>query len=290
MKKAFTLIELLVVIAIIAILAAILFPVFAQAKAAAKKAADLSNMKQLGTGIALYMGDYDDVYPPAASIDLNNTTNTAPVWSSKAVTGPYIKNTQIFLSPVDSNGKVALPAGFLSGGAQNVDPRSYMVNGLVSSIVTANETAIFGPSYVGTGSGGAFGYWRVTGGVLNVQQASLSQTALEAISEFVVLTNGAEDWANYKGEPKYNTEVTQGTNDIAGRDLYSGLDALSLASGRLNGTGAVITNLKKGWTKMSEGANYAFGDTSAKSLKPGALMNGQFLRARRFLATPGTNN
>lgn len=63
MKKAFTLIELLVVIAIIAILAAILFPVFAQAKAAAKKTSALSNQKQLSTSIFLYTNDYDDIYP-----------------------------------------------------------------------------------------------------------------------------------------------------------------------------------------------------------------------------------
>ncbi len=63
MKKAFTLIELLVVIAIIAILAAILFPVFAQAKMAAKKTQSISNLKNIGTGFQLYMGDYDDVWP-----------------------------------------------------------------------------------------------------------------------------------------------------------------------------------------------------------------------------------
>ncbi len=62
-RKAFTLIELLVVIAIIAILAAILFPVFAQAKAAAKKTASISNLKQLGTSVHLYLTDTDDVYP-----------------------------------------------------------------------------------------------------------------------------------------------------------------------------------------------------------------------------------
>ena len=64
-RKAFTLIELLVVIAIIAILAAILFPVFAQAKQAAKKTQDLSNVKQLATGMAIYTSDVDDMLPAA---------------------------------------------------------------------------------------------------------------------------------------------------------------------------------------------------------------------------------
>ncbi len=68
-KKAFTLIELLVVIAIIAILAAILFPVFAQAKEAAKKTADLSNVKQLATATAIYLNDYDDMFPLQAGLD-----------------------------------------------------------------------------------------------------------------------------------------------------------------------------------------------------------------------------
>ncbi|MFM9872097.1 MAG: type II secretion system protein [Fimbriimonadaceae bacterium] len=61
MRRAFTLIELLVVIAIIAILAAILFPVFAQAKDAAKKTQDLSNIKQISLAVNLYAGDYDDL-------------------------------------------------------------------------------------------------------------------------------------------------------------------------------------------------------------------------------------
>ena len=71
-RKAFTLIELLVVIAIIAILAAILFPVFAQAKEAAKKTASLSNCKQTGTTFALYTTDSDDVYP----LGYRNTAGT----------------------------------------------------------------------------------------------------------------------------------------------------------------------------------------------------------------------
>lgn len=69
LRKAFTLIELLVVIAIIAILAAILFPVFAQAKEAAKKTADLSNVKQITLGFMQYVTDSDDVFPIAFGAD-----------------------------------------------------------------------------------------------------------------------------------------------------------------------------------------------------------------------------
>ncbi|MCU0315631.1 MAG: prepilin-type N-terminal cleavage/methylation domain-containing protein [Fimbriimonadaceae bacterium] len=63
MTRGFTLIELLVVIAIIAILAAILFPVFAQAKGAANRATCLSNLRQVGTVFSLYLGDNDDLMP-----------------------------------------------------------------------------------------------------------------------------------------------------------------------------------------------------------------------------------
>ena len=62
--NAFTLIELLVVIAIIAILAAILFPVFAQVREGARKTTCLSNMKQLGLGMAMYTSDFDDQAVP----------------------------------------------------------------------------------------------------------------------------------------------------------------------------------------------------------------------------------
>jgi prepilin-type N-terminal cleavage/methylation domain-containing protein/prepilin-type processing-associated H-X9-DG protein len=64
-RSGFTLIELLVVIAIIAILAAILFPVFAQARAKARQASCTSNLKQLGTGLMMYIQDYDETFPRA---------------------------------------------------------------------------------------------------------------------------------------------------------------------------------------------------------------------------------
>ena len=63
MKRGFTLIELLVVIAIIAIIAAILFPVFARARAAAQRSSCLSNTRQLGQALMLYVQDYDEYFP-----------------------------------------------------------------------------------------------------------------------------------------------------------------------------------------------------------------------------------
>jgi prepilin-type N-terminal cleavage/methylation domain-containing protein/prepilin-type processing-associated H-X9-DG protein len=83
-KHGFTLIELLVVIAIIAILAAILFPVFAQARAKARQASCLSNMRQIGTAIAMYSQDYDETYPLGRTV-------TSPVFYWFQMVEPYIK-------------------------------------------------------------------------------------------------------------------------------------------------------------------------------------------------------
>lgn len=112
MKKAFTLIELLVVIAIIAILAAILFPVFAQAKAAAKKAAGLSNQKQVGLGQSMYINDYDDVMPISA-YDVPGTAFPGDVVYWPQAVQPYIKSWDLFKDPNES-------VQFIWGGPSNV--------------------------------------------------------------------------------------------------------------------------------------------------------------------------
>jgi len=117
MKRAFTLIELLVVIAIIAILAAILFPVFAQAKVAAKAAASISNQKQNSLAVIMYEGDSDDYVPPAASWNTGSDpvcfagdTCVSP-WTWLIL--PYMKTGRLFQDPL----AVSTPdEGYFGGG------------------------------------------------------------------------------------------------------------------------------------------------------------------------------
>jgi prepilin-type N-terminal cleavage/methylation domain-containing protein/prepilin-type processing-associated H-X9-DG protein len=112
-SRAFTLIELLVVIAIIAILAAILFPVFAQAKESAKKSVCLSNMKQLGLGFKMYITDNEDRFPKidwndgrpydAALPDGRTFRGWAGTWVLYVY--PYVKNQGVYVCPTDAHPK-----------------------------------------------------------------------------------------------------------------------------------------------------------------------------------------
>jgi prepilin-type N-terminal cleavage/methylation domain-containing protein/prepilin-type processing-associated H-X9-DG protein len=105
-KLGFTLIELLVVIAIIAILAAILFPVFAQAREAARKTTCTSNLKQIGTSLAMYQTDYDGkmfssgALDPTSAADGNNLVRMLQ-GGLPYLLNPYSKNTQMFRCPSD---------------------------------------------------------------------------------------------------------------------------------------------------------------------------------------------
>ena len=103
-RSAFTLIELLVVIAIIAILAAILFPVFAQAKEAAKKTACLSNARQIGIGAKLYLADYDDTMPIFYAYNSVPPAGAPGHKGVEVLLFPYLKSRDVFRSPLDAGG------------------------------------------------------------------------------------------------------------------------------------------------------------------------------------------
>jgi prepilin-type N-terminal cleavage/methylation domain-containing protein/prepilin-type processing-associated H-X9-DG protein len=108
MKRGFTLIELLVVIAIIAILAAILFPVFAQAREAARKTTCLSNVKQLALAHIMYSNDYDEQLATSWSYGFPGEFT----WAVQ----PYIKNLSILICPDRTTSTSTFAANHCSGG------------------------------------------------------------------------------------------------------------------------------------------------------------------------------
>ncbi|MBN9500464.1 MAG: hypothetical protein BGO01_03995 [Armatimonadetes bacterium 55-13] len=150
-RKAFTLIELLVVIAIIAILAAILFPVFAQAKAAAKQSSCLSNMKQLGLAVFTYANDYDDTYPGTQIMPeaywIAPGTDRALGWMDPNVERnwaksiyPYVKNLGVYVCPSTQKSTSSRWGASNTSGAGNT---SYYANGAVEdrSMTSVEEPA-----------------------------------------------------------------------------------------------------------------------------------------------------
>jgi len=215
MKKAFTLIELLVVIAIIAILAAILFPVFAQAKLAAKKTTSLSNQKQISLGIIMYAGDADDYYPRNDGCTLNDSlltyynvqpagTNPAPWCNGSASPGafafrdnhyawqkwvlPYIKSLGLFNHPT-----IALIKGTsLTSGVPNNTDQGEIASGYALNIAITGALNVW-PSPA------AFGAYRdsFVGGT-QTGLASPAEAMLTTEQWFEVVTGAWE--TNYNGQ------------------------------------------------------------------------------------------
>ncbi len=150
MVRAFTLIELLVVIAIIAVLAAILFPVFAQAKEAAKKTVCLSNANQSGMGLLLYVGDSDDVTPIVYEDPSGSPSIVVDYWQ---LLQPYIKSVNVFFCPDNlkyhcgaaEGTKDAAPDARCIGYGANWGPMQSFPN-------NTTEGGLFGPFTAAPGS------------------------------------------------------------------------------------------------------------------------------------------
>jgi prepilin-type N-terminal cleavage/methylation domain-containing protein/prepilin-type processing-associated H-X9-DG protein len=145
-RKGFTLIELLVVIAIIAILAAILFPVFARAREKARQSACLSNCKQIGTGLMMYVQDYDETYPGRWTgwYDPPVTPIRAYV-SWRVLIQPYVKNVQVFACPSNPVSRGSLAADLYDRYLNPPIPAGYACNS------SHGVTGSVGPMPSGTG-------------------------------------------------------------------------------------------------------------------------------------------
>jgi prepilin-type N-terminal cleavage/methylation domain-containing protein/prepilin-type processing-associated H-X9-DG protein len=132
-QAAFTLIELLVVIAIIALLAAILFPVFAQAREKARQTSCLSNGRQIGIAFLMYTQDYDERLP---LISFPNSTDS---WTEALQ--PYIKNRQIYRCPSDDSTNWDTPLSNPGFGQDGKRLSSYFMNAYMAGSMTYNTLA-----------------------------------------------------------------------------------------------------------------------------------------------------
>ena len=278
MKKAFTLIELLVVIAIIAILAAILFPVFAQAKLAAKKSADLSNTKQIGIGMYLYLSDADDVLPPS-NHRLSPDEIQEVHWSWMVL--PYMKNEQIFVSPADKNGGWA-PGCFDTTtnnrgfGKPGIQENGCTQQGYPAGIYTLQVGRI---SYVANQA--LIGRKRTATDTANVVTA----TAIDGVSQTIMLAPATDsqncmrkaiggEYRSYR--PAFGI-ARKGQKTLSGSDLPAAsdtpLEAITVATAKSvfacdkTTDPASVPDFTLRYTnsaRFDQGNNYVFADTSAK--------------------------
>ncbi len=195
-RTGFTLIELLVVIAIIAILAAILFPVFAKARAKAREIACVSNLRQLGMSISMYAEDSDGLYPFAVD---PADYKTPQIWSSQPefqalipfmshideALQPYIKNKEMFHCPAD------IGFEFEDFTGLPIDPNGTPANAFPTSFKK------FGTSY----------YYRTEIAFKHAGEQSIQRPA-----EVNVLFDGAGDWHGTNIPPtlRYNVVFADG--------------------------------------------------------------------------------
>ncbi|MBS1709503.1 MAG: prepilin-type N-terminal cleavage/methylation domain-containing protein [Armatimonadetes bacterium] len=257
---AFTLIELLVVIAIIAILAAILFPVFAQAKAAAKKTQDLSNLKQIGLAIHIYANDNDDALPMAIQRDSIQVSQAVPPdynqlgsdhawtwtgspndqnpteiwWTYGQTTYGYHKNMAIFRSPNSPN----------SGG--NPGHANYGVNWNLMGV------PLWDPSHP----------W------------PLNTTAVDSVADKVMVINGGNvilyhynmlDVARWGG---YDYIAGACPDGVTNAPYPNGVDCQWYKTG--GAPGAVFSDIEKG-RHNGNIVNITYADSHAKATKYAAL-------------------
>jgi prepilin-type N-terminal cleavage/methylation domain-containing protein len=276
-KRAFTLIELLVVIAIIAILAAILFPVFAQAKVAAKKATIISNAKQIGLGQLMYANDVDDMFSPTAGWNAG--------WSMPSfmvLIDPYVKNVGIYMdtfSPakIDDNPFVLnsqwsmLSRRTASAWCPQVDTdTSGCAFGRYNPKTKAEITN--GEEWVRDGVGGVYkepGTWLWSSYGFKDSYPSLTQSAIARVADTILVTQSNQaglmwhmDWNpdeafRYWGDGVFNLYGNQ--------NMVTGPAARIGASGQDAGIYPTSVASLQTWPKGTNVSVYTDGHAAAKS-------------------------
>ena len=224
-RRGFTLIELLVVIAIIAILAAILFPVFAQAKVAAKKIVSLSNMKQLNLASIMYQSDFDDNFGTKVRVGFGPAQGGGDpevAMSFDKLIQPYTKSYQIWTSPTDTRAKFSTPFG--------LGRRSYA---LASNVFTGVQVR---PGHWGTFVG----------------KGSISTSAVPAPAGTVSF-----------GEKRQRTNPALGANAWTNEEWFYGIELNNSRRDDLPGDDPSSCCGEVAYS-FSEGANWAFVDGHVK--------------------------
>ena len=260
--QGFTLIELLVVIAIIAILAAILFPVFAQAREKARQASCISNNKQVGLAILQYVQDYDEQFPSgrtvvAAGTPLNSLA-AGVGWAGEIY--PYSKNAQVLRCPDDPTVPV--------NGVVPFYPISYSYNYNV-----AGGTGFAGASIASMSApASTVMLSEVKGDLAYATVASEQTTPPQSPWNYSSTGDGinylfwddANDNAMVKGGISYDSGVPGGFHCNDGQSNPPPTPGICI--------GYAVTNSSHG--RHSEGSIYFLGDGHAKYLKPGAISAG----------------
>ncbi|MCW5943091.1 MAG: prepilin-type N-terminal cleavage/methylation domain-containing protein [Fimbriimonadaceae bacterium] len=274
--RAFTLIELLVVIAIIAILAAILFPVFAQAKEAAKKSVGVAHLKQLNLATLMYSADYDDVYPLAYEYPWDGPAGGFP-WHLRVF--PYTKSYDILLSP---QGAPNPSASNLNNGwdyiwAYGTIPRAqlkllnYYTVGNWPIARALNAVGVRYDSIMGWGQNGTvWGCWgaycgiHAGAGYTTVNVASKSQSSLDNVANQALIFDAGEPFGDH-ATFGVNTEL--GTCVI--RSYNPGSASIAGATPRWGGPKSCT-----GWREAGGGGSASIPDALAVKVRDGQAIVG----------------
>jgi len=265
-SNAFTLIELLVVIAIIAILAAILFPVFAQAREKARAISCLSNEKQIGLGVLQYQEDYDEKNPGGL-----NGYGSGSGWAGQIY--PYVKATRVFLCPSDT--------GDTQAGVVNTFAAVPVVSPgpggpyRASSLALNSNAGLPNPTSQNcTNSGDSYPIAKYNSPASTVLVFEVTNSTNYNVDTEATQTNtscGASPVGNGLGggycPDGYNNQGTVSATFIGNTGL------LQYATGEFKG----VINLGSFNTlvgRHQNGANYVMADGHAKWLQPGAVSAG----------------